>query len=271
MLRVLSGPADVRGSAAPETFEQNLHWVGSHPLNDAPATDPASVGAWFGQGYVEDLAAFCKRSAESFYLEVAADQGVKAPRYYAEKQDPGGSARLLASLYSNGREILVVRDFRDMACSMLAYSRMTGRISYGRDQVQSDEDFVVSLAPAVARLASYAREREGAISIVRYEDLIARPKETLSAILDYLGLETSDTEIDAIVAQATADTPELAEHRTTADAAASIGRYTGDMRATVLEAAEEALGPALDAFGYSREATLGPAASAVPAAKLAMR
>jgi len=250
MFRVLAEPADSIASASAESFDSRLGWVGAHPMNDAPATDSPELATWLGTDYVQGLADFCRRSTSGFYSSAAAAAGITEPRFFAEKLEPGDMARTHASLYPAGREILLVRDFRDMACSMLAFHDKSGRISYGRDLVSTDEDFVVALAPSVARLASYVRERETAGLVVRYEDLVTRPGETLAGILTHAGLSSDAALRREMVSSATDDTAELAAHRTTSTGEESVGRFRNDMSDELLEAAEDAFGPALAMFDY---------------------
>lgn len=268
LVRVLSAPADPRGSSHPDTFDADLHRIGSHPFNGPPLTDAPEVRSWLGGGYVEGLAAFSRRNASQLYARVAAAQGKRAPRFYAEKREPGPTARLTACLHPASREIIVVRDFRDMACSMLAFARGEGEEPRGEgeesrgegeesrregERPRSDEDFLLSLVPALARLVAYARERGQNALLVRYEDLIRDPAETLTRVLEHLGLGCQRRRLRALLAAAGAETEEhLLAHRTSTDADASVGRHASDLDADALAVAEEAFAPALAAFGYAR-------------------
>ncbi|HZV75685.1 MAG TPA: sulfotransferase [Conexibacter sp.] len=247
MVRVLSAPADWRHSTHPDTFDADSGWVGSHPLNGPPLTDDPELAAWFGREYVAELSAFATRSASELYARVGSSQGLRAPRFYAEKREPGATARLGSTLHPGGREILVVRDFRDMACSMLAFAQKTGT-----GDARDDEEFVLSLVPSLTRLVAYAHERGDAALTVRYEDLVAQPAQTFERIVDHLGLKCEPRRRRAIAAEATAQGSHVAAHRTSPDASSSVGRHMQDMDPAVLAAAEESFGPALDAFGYAR-------------------
>jgi hypothetical protein len=136
-----------------------------------------------------------------------------------------------------------------MACSMRAFAAK--HATAGSDAL-GDEQFVTSLVPAVARLVAYHHERGEDLHVVRYEELIAEPDDALAGICEYLSLDVSRRQLAAIVSHATEVTPQLIAHRTSADAAASVGRATAEMAPELLESAEEAFGPALDAFGYER-------------------
>src|SRR5207248_557150 len=66
----------------------------------------------FGRQYVEDLAGFCQRSIEDFYLQIGTMQERRNPRYFAEKYIPTQLPRIMWELYPKAREVFLVRDFR---------------------------------------------------------------------------------------------------------------------------------------------------------------
>jgi hypothetical protein len=55
--------------------------------------------------------------------------------------------------------------------------------------------------------------------------------------------------------------PRMDEHRTSADFASSIGRWRRDLDPELAAACEQAVGPALEAWGYVPERTSHPASS----------
>jgi Sulfotransferase domain len=87
---------------------------------------------------------------------------------------------------------------------------------------------------------------------VRYEDLVLDPGATLKRLLEHIGVESSDEIVGRMVEALAGELAELAEHRTTADPRASIGRWRRDLSEELLGACDEAFGPALEAFGYER-------------------
>ena len=87
-------------------------------------------------------------------------------------------------------------------------------------------------------------------SLVRYEDLVAAPDATLSGLLAYLGVDASAATVSGMREAVTDEMPELAGHETSADAAASIGRWRRDLADEVQEASARSFREALAAFGY---------------------
>lgn len=250
LMRALAEPADLVNSVHPDNFHRNGAWVGAHPFNDSPTTETGEVGEWFGSEYPRSLAEFARSSSQELYQRLARSQGMTGPRFFAEKHEPDALARLTSELYEGAREILVVRDFRDMACSMLACYR-SGRVAFGRDQVASDADFMVLLAPAVARLVAYVQERRERMLLVRYEDLIQAPESELQRILDHLALPAGRRDLARMARAAMNETSQVLAHRTAASFSSSIGRFQTDMNDELLQIAEDCFAPGLELFGYA--------------------
>jgi hypothetical protein len=225
-LKVLAEPANYEQSSHPDTFLSNLWFVGHNPYYDhGVAADPVQHRL-MGRRFVERLAVFMQESIDEWYAAVAESQGRVEAAYFAEKDGSGHIANLIGELYPKRRELFLVRDFRDMASSVLAFNEKRGFASFGRLEGRTDEEYLREvLRPAVLGLYDEWRQRKKQAHLVRYEDLVLKPRETISALLAYLKLEASDRTIAALLDAAFEETPELEWHRTSADARSSIGRW----------------------------------------------
>jgi hypothetical protein len=124
VLKTLAAPTDARKRVgAPMEFHLEPLAAGGNPFYSAAFAAWPDVEAWSGSTYVTELAAFCQRSIDGWYLATAAaqDQPIEALVYFAEKHFPDAYPRLLRELYPGARELFLVRDFRDMIASMRAY------------------------------------------------------------------------------------------------------------------------------------------------------
>jgi hypothetical protein len=248
-LRVLSAPADYEASCDPDSFANCLTSVGHNPYY-GPMIDPSPVlRRWLGRDHVEDLATFCVDNVERFYALMANLQARESARYFAEKYLPDHTPTLTRDLYPGAKEIFLVRDIRDVVCSMLAFNAKRGYRSFGRDNVTSDADFVRQLADAMQALIDSHRARAESSLLVRYEDLIISPERVLDTILCYLDLPRDDHVVQQMIERSAQDTRELVAHRTSANPVASIGRWRCDLDPDLLVECEDALA----AFGYDRE------------------
>jgi hypothetical protein len=255
MLRVLSAPTNRQNSSQSESFLSNLWFIGHNPLYTiAPGSDqivdPSSVAQWFAHDYVRDLAVFCQRATDKFYLHVARKQSQREPLYFAEKTYPGHIPWIMRDIYTRPREIFLVRDFRDVVCSVFAFNAKRGFTSFGREHAKSDEDYVRQLQGVTNSLLASWRARAAGSHLVRYEDLIQQPEQTLSAVLQYLKLDASPRAVKCLLKKASSEMEALAFHRTSQAIPRSIGRWRQDLSPRLQEVCGEVFATALSEFGY---------------------
>jgi Sulfotransferase family len=203
-----------------------------------------------GGAPVERLLRSAVDQAASFADDLAAAQERTDVRYAAEKCGPGYLPRLTRELCADGREIFLVRDFRDVLASMLAFNAKRGYAAFGREHVDSDERFVQWQATIAALLAAGWRERREGALLVRYEELVADLPAGLARILDYLELDAAPSLLTSVVDQAQAQLNRI-QHRTTPNVSASSGRWQTDLPPALKELANEAFADPLQEFGYS--------------------
>ena len=264
MLEVLSGPGNLVESADPDDFQDNLWWVGQNPYHDESVYERASLSYWYGRTHVDRLAAFCLRNIEDWYMTLARSHDQKAPRYFAEKHMWPTDLPVLAwELYPRAKEVFLVRDFRDMACSILAFDRERGFAGFGRPDGTTDEEYLRGdLRRMALDIRDSWRERGDRGHLLRYEDLVFQPEETLAALLRYLEVEPSSETVarmlelgaeDAPILPGTSITPEslVREHRTTSDLKSSIGRWRREPDPDIRDLCEEVFGDVLSDFGYA--------------------
>jgi hypothetical protein len=253
VLKTLAAPTDPsKRVGAPMEFHLEKVAVGGNPFYSAEFDAWPEVEAWSGGAYVADLAAFCQRSIDGWYLAAAAAQGeAGAPlRYFAEKHFPDDYPRLMREVYPEGRELFLVRDFRDMIASMRAFNARGGFGDFGREAAADDAAWLAELGRALEALHKAWQERGDEQSLVHYEDLVRQPEVTLPAVLSAMGLDASPEVVARIIATTAPDTPELRGHGTAASPEASVGRWQRDLPPEMKVAVQESFGDLLREFGY---------------------
>jgi hypothetical protein len=253
VLKTLAAPADAsKRVGAPMEFHLETLAAGGNPFYSASFAAWPEVEAWSGSDYVVDLAAFCQRSIDGWYLATARAQGQAAEplRYFAEKHFPDGYAQLMRELYPEARELFLVRDFRDMIASMRAYNERKSFGDFGREAAESETDWVADLRRGVVALRDAWRERGEPGNLVRYEDLVRQPELALPPILAYLGLDATPEIVARLIAAAAPDAPALQGHGTAASPRASIGRWQQDLPPDLSAAVQVTFGDLLQEFGY---------------------
>jgi hypothetical protein len=248
-LRVLAEPADHGESSHPSTFSRDHRKIGHNPFHTAPLSNDPELADLFGRSQVERLARFCQESIDAFYGTLAAQQGKPDARFFVEKFHPDHVPRIARDLYPGAKEIFLVRDFRDLLCSVLAFNEKRGTVDFGRERYDSDEEYVGWIAMGAGWLVSAWKARAETSHLIRYEDLATRPAETIEAALAYLDVERSPELIGELVREAFGH-PEVENHRTTGTVEASVGRWKRDLPRGLRSAVRDHLDAPLAELGY---------------------
>ncbi len=241
----------------------NDTWWAGGPGFRPPPMDPA-LDRRLADRRVGDLAGFCQRQIDTLYSEIAGGQeaagkwDVDPPVYFAEKlMMRGHIPDLVWELYGGPKEIVLVRDFRDVVCSILAFIKKRGHTGWGRDRADSDAAWIRQFASQAEAIRGQWESRIDQVHLVRYEDLILEPTETARRLLAYLELPAEEENACRLLEDAAREMPGVEQHRTARDATSSVGRWARDLTPELQRVCQEALGPSLEAFGYESD----PAAS----------
>jgi hypothetical protein len=252
LLRVLSEPSNFVDSSHPDSFLDDIWEIGYNPFFDYGLALPeqADLYDWVARDYVRQLGLFCQRSIDQWYEAVARSQGQRRAVYFAEKHMwPGHVPNLTWELYPEGKELFLVRDFRDMVLSIIAFDRKRGFAGFRRPSGKSDEAYIrEDLREAVLGFRASWEERKERAHLVRYEDMVLRPDETLTGLLEYLELDRSPSLVAGMHAAA-AEGGDF--HRTSPDVEASIGRWEREADDSFRDLCQEVFEDVLTEFGYS--------------------
>ena len=247
LMKVLADPADHERSAHPDNFQYNFHWAGHNPYS----TPGHPASGWLSAEYLSHTVCFAQSSTRAFYLNLSRESGCVGAKYFVEKANPGLTSRLLRELYPESREIFLVRDFRDMLSSILAFNKRRGYPAFGRESAGSNQEFIANLGMSAHHLLDDWLERGKTSTLIRYEDLLEDPELTLTGLFEYLGVGINSVMLSDMIRDANIDNPELVVHKTSKTASMSIGRWERDLDLTTLGACTVAFGDPLRAFGYT--------------------
>ena len=259
VLTSLSEPASYTQQVEGEVHYPRPWWLGSGTRMTSEVLPDEELARWLGSEHVADLAAFAQQRLDAVYLRIGALAGDR-PEFFTEKCLPESNVpQLVGELYPDGREIFLVRDFRDMLCSIRAFNEKRGSAAFGLDETSTDEAYVLDvLAPSVKNLLHDWRDRADTAHLVRYEDLVMNPADTLRGILEQAGLEASGERVDDMLARAAVPIPGMDMHRTAGQGAAeSVGRWQRDLEPQLQAVCDEAFSEALAEFGYGQAAHAG--------------
>jgi len=260
-LRVLTEPVNFVESQQPDTFDDPW-WVGNNPYHDDRVYEQDRLAAWYARAHVESMAASTKKTIDDWYTTLATVQAQPDVSYFAEKHVSASYLPdLIWELYPRAKEVFLVRDFRDMARSILAFDARRGYAGFGRPEGVTDEEYIRGeMARMVRELRRSWQARGDRAHLVRYEDLVMEPQQTLTSMLDYLGVDSSPETVEEVLAHGMEDVltlpgfryepSEISSHRTLPDLQATIGRWRSEGDESFRALTQEVFGDALREFGY---------------------
>jgi Sulfotransferase family len=165
-------------------------------------------------------------------------------RYYAEKRW-GNMIGLLTEAQIGCAIINLVRDPRDVICSVRSFDEKRGFFGFGRTTDMTEDDFLYFLIDRMeVNLASMTcLDPIHQSTLVRYEDIIDNPARTAAAVGDFLGITLSAGPEDL--------KGEIFElHSTSEQAAGSVGRWRRDLSMRDVKAVTARLGHEMARYGY---------------------
>jgi hypothetical protein len=216
-------------------------------LRDSPYLMP-EMQAWRDNARIEVIARFARDGIASVHRALAQDGPL--PEFVAEKARLDADTDLVRELFPAAREIVLVRDFRDMLASILAFNSKRGSDGFGRDLVESDEAYVRRLTRSVRALHDRVVSHPDVL-VVRFEDLMTDQTRTIERILRFLGVSSKNDVVATMIHQSAIDSDEMRFHRTTESAGDSIGRWRRDLPTELADLASAEWAPVLAAFGYA--------------------
>jgi hypothetical protein len=202
------------------------------PIPFAPTlVRPGRLGPLMLTGMWEAMSAELRRSAPG-------------ARFYAEKLV--GNGRLLADSDIPLRIIDVVRDPRDIFCSMRSFT--AGGRGFGRSDGQSDDDFLSQISAAQLERLQSMRTTASQVDrvLVRYEDLVGDFVGQADRLASWLGLHFDTADV-------LGDYERRRHHMTTRSVDESVGRWRRELSADKAHKIWDVLGGELEPLGYVNE------------------
>jgi len=237
-LRTLTAPADRQHSTDPDTMTAvaNRFYIGFNPYNDHQDADDQVLSQYWNRLAPERLRRTTAALIDTYYDLIAERTKKQHAAFFAEKIGTSDLVREATSyMFGATRELVLIRDPRDIICSSKSFW---------------NRGFEESLRSLRGQFLSMTRARSepGLLQhVVRYEDLLREPEETMNALFGFLGLPPAPP----ADLQAQADV--FTSHGTSKSPQATIGRWRRDFSPGDEAAASRQLGEFIEKFGYSAE------------------
>jgi hypothetical protein len=245
VFRALSDPKSYQQPVVVTSMGKHW-WLGPDDTDTRRRIPDPELVKHLGGANVTSLARLCHQQLDAFYHAVAA-----GAKYFAEKfLIPPFSRRLLLEWYPRGKEILLVRDPRDVFCSVESFNAKQGNVSFARGELPDDFEYMRMLIKRMGGLLRTPQQRMNAPHILRYEDIIREPVPTLETLLQYLEIDSSAEVIASILERASIETGAMRQHCTSGNPADSVGRWRKDLPTRVRDLFASEFGETMAQLGY---------------------
>jgi hypothetical protein len=161
-----------------------------------------------------------------YYSSVAESQEKKKTRYFAEKSLPFFLPNISRDLYGwKAKEILVVRDPRDIFCSATQFNKKRGTSAFSASYYEKDTAWFRFLCHSFVHVAN-RHHRLGAEALtIRYEDLILDERNAISKIMRFLQVCDDDATLAAIQDRIRQAGDVFSDHKTSTTPRHSVSRW----------------------------------------------
>jgi hypothetical protein len=234
-LRTLSLEANWNRSVNPDALlsDASRYAIGFNPFHDSQfGTHPLLDEYWNVTGHKILTSAF-REMVVAYYETVRAMTNKVRTPYFAEKAHPNPLIRDgVIAMFGGIKEILLVRDPRDLVCSYRAFwgAKSSDAISLIRSQFEE--------------IASRASAGGPNTLLMKYEDLVMQPEATLGGVYTLLGLSAKSLDEHAD------GTAIFEKHGTSKSPADSIGRWRQELTSEERALCELSFSALLPLLGY---------------------
>ncbi|MFA5785659.1 MAG: sulfotransferase [Actinomycetota bacterium] len=187
------------------------------------------------QAFLDAVRSFC----DSTFLGLLETLGGEGHRLVERTPEHACHLDLIGDVYPDARILHIIRDGRDVVRSLLS-------MEWGPESVaEAAEEWRTSVESAVASGKRLPHYRE-----VRYEEMLADPRPHISALFDWLGLDSTPAIIDRAVVEAA-----VPYNVDPASPKPGSGKWRGALSESDLTTVEQVAGRTLADLGYDlREA-----------------
>jgi len=216
------------GDHSDGTLLERLEVLSQHYRPDSVLPKPVEFPQYMDLGIFRS---YYSEFLTNYLPEILADMEVPelhAAKFYVEKHMDGvpfDLTRSMFELFSEFKLIMLFRDPRDVLLSFDAYRRLGQINEFSEDRATRVKEIMRHYR---GRLKLYDELPER-VFLLRYEDVILRPREVLPAMLKFLDIDASERSLELMMEPINSGDLQSRMHMTAGSKNASIGRWRKEL------------------------------------------
>jgi len=177
---------------------------------------------WCQLGQTSEYATFGENAIEEYYDFVKGVECKSDAKYFVEKIFSMPLTKEMMKGLSGARSIVLHRDPRDIFCSVKAFNKKRLRLSFGEDM--GDQFLYKSILKFQLGESLFKKTFGDQVILFKYEDLLMQMEGTLTNLFEWLRVDSSKDQVDAVIKSALAHDDRMASHKTSGEGM-SIGKW----------------------------------------------
>ena len=234
---VLTAPADQERSTHPDRLEGDGFHIGFNPFSGAQYVQAfrgkEALASYHADWAPTRLGTAMADIVREYYRRLAVDRGKRAVPFFAEKNNNlhKPTRVFVRRAFPRMREVVIVRDPRDVLCSHMAYFSSSQDKAFGH------------LTHSSGLLIAIDEAKDESLCIIRYEDMIRGNPTTFDRLSSFLHAPVAPVE-------KLAGSRMFQKHGTSSTPQASMGRWRRDLPEVLREKSNREWSTFLKRFGY---------------------
>lgn len=197
------------------------------------------------------VADFARGVIDRVYSSIAARSGKSEARYFLEKSYMPRSVNELLWLYDHVKLVLLSRDTLDVFRSSKEFNAKRGFLDFQRQRCPDDATWIDTYSERISCMVdTFDHHPAEDLFLLRFEDLMANPREELARLGAFVDPGSGDATLDAMVEALGRDDAATRTHRTRTPGR-EVGSWRGSLESWEVDRIRSRTGEFRRRFGYA--------------------
>lgn len=251
--KIMTSPWRADASSQDEIEVRMNDEIGINPFRSfdwESSAESYSMNVWLRHDHVRDCIDFSKRQVDDYVVRANPSIKYMSNTFVAQKMLPSDARNFVHNIYHDSKEVILVRDFRDMWLSARSFNKKRKKTGFSRQEGDQEELWMRRLQAGSRQIRMVSESAGKNAIVIKYEDLIIERQKTLDKISLFLGLPNFKDAMSFIGNEKDKPTE---QHITSSASLKGEPRWRSEMTNIEKQLSWDIFGDDLTYFGYSEK------------------